>query len=111
MEETLLNLAKLSPVVAVLLFIVWQQGKRIDRSEQNGAAREQSMMAACEKRELALGNRLTEVENRQHNESAALLANNSETQKILADATKSFSRSLERWTDAAGTGSGKHPAR
>jgi hypothetical protein len=104
MEETLLNLMKLSPVVAVLIFIVWQQGKRIDRHEEASTTRETTMRAECTDRETRLAMRLTELEERQHREGASLLATS-------AEATKTFARALDRWVDREDVGSGKHRAR
>lgn len=111
MEETLLNLAKLSPVVAVLCFIVWTQHRRVERFEAASTAREAEAKASCEKREQALADRLTVIESRSHQQLSDLVATNAETQRVYAETTRSFARSLDRWSDRLDAGTDRHPSR
>ena len=111
MEETLLSLAKLSPVVAILAWIVWMQGKRVDRYEAASASREKDMQTACEQRETRLADRLTAVEERSNAQMAEVLHANAETAKVTAEATRTFARALDRWTDRLDAGSDRHPTR
>ncbi len=45
MEELLLSLAKLSPVVGILVSIVWMLSKRVDRNELAAQLRETNLIA------------------------------------------------------------------
>ncbi len=108
MDEVLISLAKLSPIVGLLLAIVYWQNKRVENYEKAGAVREAEMHASCAKREERLASRLNQLEDRQHTQMAQALAATAETQKITAESSRTFSRALDRWTDATGSGSGGH---
>ena len=111
MEETLLSLAKLSPVVALLVLIVWTQAKRVDRFEAAAEKREAAMAAACEQRETVMSQRLSVVENRSNAQLADALAASDDIQKITAETHRIFARALDRWTDRTDAGTDRHPIR
>jgi hypothetical protein len=111
MEETLLSLAKLSPVVAILAWIVWVQGRRVDRYEEAAQARELAQQQACTERESALSHRLTEVENRGHDQLVEMQTAHTEIARLNAETSRTFARALDRWSDRIDSNSGLAPTK
>jgi len=84
---------------------------REERIAAEALAREIAMREECKEREEKLAARLTQVENERNKANETLIVSCAETNKVNAETNKVFARALERWTDAADIGSGKHSAR
>lgn len=117
--EALANIIKLSPVVALLLAVVWVMWKKVQGYEAKAEAREETnrmeckaretqqredfnkMNAAAQKEKADLADRLRVVEDR-NNEQLFEVARES------SQAITGFTKALDRWATARENESGIH---
>lgn len=92
--------------------------EREERINKEAIERERLMREECAKREAVMraecaeiAARLRSVEDKRAEESARLLFNNAETNKLNAETNRVFAKSLDRWVNKEDIGSGGHPSR